>query len=185
VVDCKQLIKDLSVENATLKKTIETKLEKTEPMKSHDTHEFVEYAKRKSSSDVLHKSGSALSVIDEIIADDPNAKSNINITDLIQLMINPVRGISVKNRRWMFRTYKDCFIGTDLVDWFLANNIAKNRIRAVQIGRQLVASNIIEHVTLDHDFKDEYLFYRFTDNFVHKQQNGDFTKKETNSITPR
>ena len=34
------------------------------------------------------------------------------------------------------------------------------RTDAVRMGQEMVAKNFIHHVTFDHDFKDEHLFYR-------------------------
>ena len=35
------------------------------------------------------------------------------------------------------------------------------RVDATQVGKDLVRRHFIHHVTYEHDFEDEYLFYRF------------------------
>jgi hemerythrin superfamily protein len=100
--------------------------------------------------------------------------------------------VAVKDRRYRFRVYKQCFVGQELVDTLLENECARNRSEAVALGRKLNKRfELFEHVVQDHDFKDEvrvlfassfivvveensclliliyeqYLFYRFTETF--------------------
>lgn len=50
----------------------------------------------------------------------------------------------------------------DAVDALVENQIAKTRKEAVWIGRTLARElNLFRHVTGDHAFSDDYLFFRF------------------------
>ena len=72
-------------------------------------------------------------------------------------------GLSIKDRRWMLKTYRSCFVGQDCVKFLIQSNEATNEREAVILGRMLIAAHIIRHVEGDHDFKNENLFYRFVD----------------------
>ena len=49
---------------------------------------------------------------------------------------------------------------TETVDW-IVENIKIDRAKAIKVCQKLIDKKIIHHVTDDHDFKDEPLFYRF------------------------
>ena len=40
-------------------------------------------------------------------------------------MKDPSDGVPVKDRRWLLRTYHDCFTGSDAVAWLVKNGFAK------------------------------------------------------------
>ncbi len=81
----------------------------------------------------------------------------------IKILTNQMRGpngIEIKNRWYSFKLYPKCFTGNDAVDWFVKTQQV-TREEAIQIGEMLIARQIIHHVHNAHNFKDEYLFYRF------------------------
>ncbi len=81
----------------------------------------------------------------------------------IKILINQMRGqngIEIKNRWYSFQFYPKCFTGQDAVKWFMKTQRI-TREQAIQIGEMLVSRQIIHHVHDHHNFKDEYLFYRF------------------------
>jgi len=67
--------------------------------------------------------------------------------DLAIRMRDPQNGVEVKDRKWYFRNYKECFVGRELVDWMLKENLANTREKAIQIGRELQKRNYLSHVT--------------------------------------
>lgn len=69
--------------------------------------------------------------------------------------------IQVTDRKYHFTTYKQCFIGKEMVSWLKKKEYAKSDDEAVELGQVLLANNIIMHVCRDHDFKNEGKFYRF------------------------
>jgi predicted ATPase len=74
------------------------------------------------------------------------------------------RGLPIRDNRWRLRTYKNTFVGTECVDFLVRSHLAESRSAAVELGRRLATElNLFEHVVLDHEFKDEHLFYRFVD----------------------
>ena len=79
-------------------------------------------------------------------------------------------GITLKDRVWHFKIYRDCFVGTHAVDFFLASKIAKTRVEAVEIGRDVMKTfGLFHHVSNEneHDFEDDHLFYRFSPGPIH------------------
>ena len=73
------------------------------------------------------------------------------------------KNVEIKDRKHHLKTYKQCFIGKDAVDFLVDNGHAITRDDAVSLGRALQQSYLFEHVTRDHQFADEHLFFRFLD----------------------
>lgn len=69
-------------------------------------------------------------------------------------------GVSVRNRRYRFRRYENCFVGLEAVDWMMAE-FSLSRPQAIRLGERLHAHRLIRHVLDEHDFADDRLFYRF------------------------
>jgi len=65
------------------------------------------------------------------------------------------------NRKYHLRTYKNCFVGREAVDYFIKKGYAADRQAAVAFGDNLLRKHYFHHVVLDHSFKDDYYFYRF------------------------
>ena len=65
-----------------------------------------------------------------------------------------------KDRTYNLKTYPQCFLGSDLVTW-LEKNKKMATSEAISLGQELVRNTLISHVTNDHDFKNEGLFYHF------------------------
>lgn len=51
-------------------------------------------------------------------------------------------------------------VGSEVVDWLEARPYCSGRAHAVTLGQRLVDAGFIHHVTHEHPFKDEDLFYR-------------------------
>jgi hypothetical protein len=77
-----------------------------------------------------------------------------NKLDLVKLKSIAERfekGVQVKDNRYGFRIYKDCFIGSDAISFLVESGLAIDRKESIQIGRELAKTfNLFEHVTLEH-----------------------------------
>eukprot|EP00934_Nitzschia_sp_Nitz4_P001309 Nitzschia sp. Nitz4//scaffold65_size103378//22017//24157//NITZ4_004458-RA/size103378-augustus-gene-0.78-mRNA-1//1//CDS//3329556216//1309//frame0 len=73
------------------------------------------------------------------------------------------KNVQIMDRRYHLKTYKDCFVASEAVDYLVQSGAAATREEAVRMGRALQSSFVFEHVTRDHEFADEYLFFRFLD----------------------
>ena len=90
------------------------------------------------------------------LGDEPTAAE---IKELVAQMRSP-HGVDRRDRRFGLQVYRQCFVGSEAVEWFMQNQLA-SREEAVRLGQTLVKRGIIHHVTDEHPFKDAYLFYRF------------------------
>jgi len=87
-------------------------------------------------------------------------QSNLHLFDLMR---QPNTGVQVQTRKWLLKTYPNCFVGSEAVTWLVKNQLSPSRENGVSVGRQLLKHGLIRHVTDDHDFEDAYLFYTFSD----------------------
>ena len=81
------------------------------------------------------------------------------ITSLVREMKGP-DGVDIRDRRHGIQLFPGCFVGQDAVAWFMRTQKA-SEAEAVRLGQIMVDRCIIHHVTDEHDFRNEYLFYRF------------------------
>ena len=73
-------------------------------------------------------------------------------------------GVTVKDRTYRLSKYPSCFVGKEAVDFMINDGLTTTRDEAVQLGQCIMTElGIFEHVTRDHTFADEYLFYHFID----------------------
>lgn len=83
---------------------------------------------------------------------------------LIELADQFRAGVVIKDRMYHLKKYKQCFIGKEAVDFLLREGVASTREEAVELGQSIMTElSIFEHVARDHEFKDDYLFYRFVE----------------------
>jgi len=83
----------------------------------------------------------------------------IDLDNLVAKMRN-IGGVKIKDRRHKLKTYPRCFVGSEAVEWIAAKlNISTTD--AIQIGQKLIDEKLIHHVTNEHQFENDYLFYRF------------------------
>lgn len=82
---------------------------------------------------------------------------------LLERLVKQMRsqnGLTIQDRRFRLTVYTSCFVGSEAVTW-LAKTQNATREAAVRIGQAMVEQGIFHHVSDEHPFKDEYLFYRF------------------------
>jgi len=90
--------------------------------------------------------------------------SEKDLEESIDTLVEVFRKVETKDRKYHFKTFKKCFIGTEAVDNIIDSGHAQSREDAVLIGQALQEDHsLFEHVTRDHKFSDEYLFYHFID----------------------
>lgn len=70
-------------------------------------------------------------------------------------------GLTIKDRYYHLKKYHSCFVGSEAIDWFLANGFATTRQEGIQLGQQLLDADLVHHVVDEHNFEDKELFYRF------------------------
>uniref|UniRef100_A0A8B9FRH6 G protein-coupled receptor 155 n=1 Tax=Amazona collaria TaxID=241587 RepID=A0A8B9FRH6_9PSIT len=67
----------------------------------------------------------------------------------------------VKGRRCGAKISTGIFFGCDLVNWLMQVGLASDRGEAVVYGDRLMKGGVIQHITNEFEFRDEYLYYRF------------------------
>ncbi|XP_033114727.1 1-phosphatidylinositol 3-phosphate 5-kinase-like [Anneissia japonica] len=88
-------------------------------------------------------------------------KDSIQLRDLWLLMLQQGNGIEFQGHRYRLRTYPDCIVGSQVVDWLLSTDKATDRVQAVAIGQALLDAKWIECATRNEQlFRDEYALYR-------------------------
>ena len=112
---------------------------------------------RQQSNDSSHSTSS----VDE----NPTERKMTIYNNIINAMRHPEYGLEVRDRRYRFVKYKDCFIGSQAVEW-LCNGVPdlkRDRKHALKLARSLLREGFFHHVLKAHDFKDKFLFYKFNE----------------------
>ncbi len=94
--------------------------------------------------------------------------------DLDAIAENFRQNVRLEDRKYHLKTYRQCFVGREAVDYLVQSGAAPTRSEAVELGRALQTTYLFEHVTRDHPFADDYLFFRFLD----KGERGEFKMDE-------
>ncbi|KAM9851258.1 1-phosphatidylinositol 3-phosphate 5-kinase [Aulostomus maculatus] len=104
------------------------------------------------------KSGSKLDHSEE---DRKNILDSSQLKDLWKKICHNSTGMEFQDHRYWLRTYPNCIVGKELVNWLLRNGRISTRAQAIAIGQALVDGRWLDCVT-HHDqlFRDEYALYR-------------------------
>ncbi len=70
-------------------------------------------------------------------------------------------GVVVAERAWRGRSYRDCFVASQAVDWLVAR-YGLRREMALRACNFLWRTGRLHHVLRDADFQDDFLFFRFS-----------------------
>ncbi|XP_037344336.2 rap guanine nucleotide exchange factor 4 isoform X2 [Pungitius pungitius] len=70
----------------------------------------------------------------------------------------------IRDRKYHLKTYRQCCVGTELVDWQIQqSSCIHSRVQAVGLWQVLLEEGVLNHVDQELSFQDKYLFYRFLD----------------------
>ncbi|XP_035265518.1 rap guanine nucleotide exchange factor 4 isoform X3 [Anguilla rostrata] len=70
----------------------------------------------------------------------------------------------IRDRKYHLKTYRQCCVGTELVDWQMQQSpCVHSRTQAVGMWQVLLEEGVLNHVDQELNFQDKYLFYRFLD----------------------
>lgn len=73
------------------------------------------------------------------------------------------RHIEIRNRSWMKRIHRDCFTGSDAVDFLVTQGFAESRKAAVEMGVKMNQKKILRNITDSRKFSDSLHLYRFAE----------------------
>uniref|UniRef100_A0A4W5RUD1 1-phosphatidylinositol 3-phosphate 5-kinase n=1 Tax=Hucho hucho TaxID=62062 RepID=A0A4W5RUD1_9TELE len=83
------------------------------------------------------------------------------LRDLWKKMCHNTTGMEFQDHRYWLRTYPNCIVGKELVNWLMRSGTISTRAQAIAIGQAVVDGRWLDCVT-HHDqlFRDEYALYR-------------------------
>mmetsp|Transcript_26475 Transcript_26475/g.47524 ORF Transcript_26475/g.47524 Transcript_26475/m.47524 type:complete len:644 (+) Transcript_26475:175-2106(+) len=91
-------------------------------------------------------------------------EGDVSRESLLELIRQFREVAEIKDRSHFFKSYPQCFVGTQVVHELVERHFAKDEAQAVELGNLLMRHGYFHHVTRDHEFKNQKLFYRFSEN---------------------
>lgn len=73
------------------------------------------------------------------------------------------KAVIVKDRYYLMKRYKRCFLGSEFVK-AVQNNLDCPVEEALRVGNAMISFGLFVHVTQEHELLNSYLFYRFCGN---------------------
>src|SRR5689334_6113088 len=67
---------------------------------------------------------------------------------ICEFLKDPSSGLEIKDRKHHLRTYRQCFVGKDFIDWFITRGIKREDI--LVIATKMIEQKFIEHVLQEH-----------------------------------
>uniref|UniRef100_A0A8C2KMX6 1-phosphatidylinositol 3-phosphate 5-kinase n=1 Tax=Cyprinus carpio TaxID=7962 RepID=A0A8C2KMX6_CYPCA len=112
-------------------------------------------------SSVSPQNSRALSKTDHSEEERKILLDSSQLKDLWKKICHNSTGMEFQDHRYWLRTYPNCIVGKELVNWLLRNGTISTRAQAIAIGQALVDGRWLDCVT-HHDqiFRDEYALYR-------------------------
>ena len=94
------------------------------------------------------------------IAFDNKQFSKKELQEICIAMNKMGTGVTRKNKKKGFKTFSNCFTGSDAIDWLVRNYNLKRKA-ALELGKHLEAEHFIHHVEYAHPFEDKSQLYEF------------------------
>jgi len=90
------------------------------------------------------------------------SRSSSQLQEIVDKARLPTAGL-VKDRKHVLRVQRACFLGSEFLEWMVANNQAKSRSEAQAIAQQMLASKLIVPLQSGGEglFEDRKSLYRF------------------------
>lgn len=86
-----------------------------------------------------------------------------SLDEVLAAMKHPATGLVVKDRQWRLKTYRQCFVASEMIDWLIANLRLRSRPDAVELANKFIACGAIRHVVITQPVRDAYLFFIFAE----------------------
>ncbi|EFA00380.1 1-phosphatidylinositol 3-phosphate 5-kinase [Tribolium castaneum] len=87
-------------------------------------------------------------------------QNSVSLRALFEEICRTTTGIPLGTHRYRLRTYTDCFLGSELVDWLICQQKANSRVQAAAISQALLEGGYIECVSDPCSFVDGYALYK-------------------------
>lgn len=164
---------DLTTDLKVLQENLRTKLSIASPVSPSKFLQLSSSQLKTESSDGPRKSliegyqeemfASGVSSCSSVLSSEEKCRAYQNsssLRNLFEEISKPISGIALGCHRYHLKTYFDCFLGSELVDWLIYQQKASNRIQANAICQALLEGNYIECLSETTTFIDSYVLYR-------------------------
>jgi hypothetical protein len=84
--------------------------------------------------------------------------------------------LDIRTRRHHLRTYRDCFLGTEAVQW-LCEELDCDETEAIATGNAMLRRGMFSHVVHEHLLENAPLFYAFSPDFLEREEDDDVTEE--------
>lgn len=71
--------------------------------------------------------------------------------------------VDIRDRKWRFSTYENCFVGSQAVESMVNEGLVENEAAALALGNRLLDDGLIAHVKDEKEFVNGVQFYVFRD----------------------
>jgi hypothetical protein len=106
----------------------------------------------------------AINPMEHIEADDDYDEANKDAIPIYEIAESMRKSLKVTTTKHRLRTYKDCFLGREAVDFLVSFGFAFSRGEAVALGRRLQREvHLFRHISNSYDFDDEDHYFQFLD----------------------
>jgi len=95
--------------------------------------------------------------------DQISGRNKLSKAEVLEIIEKMRKLKLVKDRTYLLKKYPKCFVGSEAVTFFLTTHYCNTIPQAIALGQEMMDGDYIHHVTDEHTFKNEYLFYRFRD----------------------
>jgi len=84
------------------------------------------------------------------------------IPEIVARLTDPTEGIKLSEKKSLLKVHRNCFTGSELIDWFVVKKYVVNRTTGVALGAILLKEGVIYCTsTKDGPFKDGDSIYKF------------------------
>jgi len=74
-----------------------------------------------------------------------NKDAILSVGEELRVLLHEEEPPMIKDRRFHLRSYNQCFIGSEMVDWLLKKGEVESRIEAIQMMQKLVDYGVLHH----------------------------------------
>mmetsp|Transcript_22182 Transcript_22182/g.48694 ORF Transcript_22182/g.48694 Transcript_22182/m.48694 type:complete len:130 (+) Transcript_22182:107-496(+) len=91
---------------------------------------------------------------------DSTLSDKDTLARLVDLAKRMEQGVEVADRKYLFNTYEQCFVGSEAVEWLAQSGAADTPKIALALGNQMLRAGLFQHVTNEHLLENANVFYR-------------------------
>jgi len=93
-------------------------------------------------------------------------REGYDLKELVEITRQLRAAVEVKERTYHLRKYPPSFLGSEAVDALISLGHARTIEEAEALGDLIIAEKLFAHVANDHGLKNQYLFYRFSEDNI-------------------